>query len=445
MFKNTVPPELKEACLTSNRKDGAGGSTKNSGDSPGPSLFLYDSDGTDSVTNDEEADSTSNSDLESEDNCICFRSGRKRIKISVLGSSTCPKKDVCLICEKEIRTAVFSRHLQTMHSSDMNVSHMMKLEKGHEKKRAIQVIRNKGNYEHNMKVFRKGGHLAVVQRPRNTINLSTSRKMSAYVCCDKCFGFYSKYDVWRHRCPADPDFKSNAVRPIAFTLSRETNTYQMKAFEKKLRKDEISEIILKDGLLRSFIEIELTSKGMQMYSSIANKVRALALFLQSIRNHLNKDSLDYVTLLRTSNLDTMKSVILNLFKYNCESKEAITMERPASLKRLCQAIIQLTCHLEKQFLKKSLFDRAKEAKVLLKLYESELRPMMTNATHIMQKPASGNPEALPQKHDVEAFKSYLQSQLHKLGNKDSNRRQMKEILLAYLILFNKRRQLRFRD
>ena len=414
LFKNCVPLQLEKPCIEG----------RNSASSSEDSDVEY-----------EESDYSSSS----EEDFVPIQRNLGGKGVSILGIAASTKKDICIFCKKEIRTAAFARHLQQMHFAEKEVAEMANLSDTITKKRAIQIIRNKGNYVNNLMVLKDGGHLVLVQRPKKTIHLSSCKDLSAYVSCNKCLGFYSRNDVYRHRCPADPYAADCKVRPIAFFTHTQEASSQMKAFEEKMRKDNIGDIILKDAVLRSFIEDEITAKGMEKYSSIANKARALAVFLLSARKHYNDHNITFVKLLRTCNLDTIKSIIIKDFEYRCETTEAITMDRPASLKKLCQSLIQLTSYIERQYLKKSEFERAKEAKVLLKLYDSDLRPMMTNATHMMKKPASGNPQALPEKQNIAQFKAYLIKQMHSLKNEGSNLRRIKETLLAYIILFNKRR------
>lgn len=59
-------------------------------------------------------------------------------------------------------------------------------------------------------------------------------------------------------------------------------------------------------------------------------------------------------------------------------------------------------------------------------YDSDLRPMMTNATHMMRKPASGNSQALPEKQDIAQFKAYLVKQMQSVKNEGSNLRRINE-------------------
>jgi hypothetical protein len=82
------------------------------------------------------------------------------------------------------------------------------------------VLRNKGNFYHNINVLKmREGDLIVVRRPTKEVSYKD------YVPCQNCLGFFVKAELWRHRsgCVVEGDNESHLVRNCKLILYSSVN------------------------------------------------------------------------------------------------------------------------------------------------------------------------------------------------------------------------------
>ena len=117
------------------------------------------------------------------------------------------KTSWCLFCNEEF--IKLPRHLQTAHKQEAEVEALMKLPKrSKEKDHALALLKNRGNYHHNMEVVKKGsGLFMVTRRPPPGQQISHDD----YVPCPQCFEFLQKQMFKRHvkeGCQKKKEFNS---------------------------------------------------------------------------------------------------------------------------------------------------------------------------------------------------------------------------------------------
>lgn len=348
------------------------------------------------------------------------------------------KKDSCLFCERTFLSTSFMRHMEYQHPSEKEVVELNLLPKRSEKRRKFaQVLRNRGNYLHNLKVVKFGGELIPAQRPKTTKTVTD--QLHLYVVCAACFGLYSKGEMWRHACPAS---QKRPCRKIEMSdLSNDKMSKEVKIFFNRLKLDAIGMIARKDHLIWKFISKKVLHKGMNNFRVISEQVRILCYFLAEARRDFGS-SLTFTELLQPQNLEAMKNIVLRMFQYefkeNIETR-CLSVSRPSSLKRLGQALKRLTNVLYFEHLKRSSYTSAKEIKTLLRLFDQEMEPLMANAQKALASSESGRPQPLPSSDHMQQLKTHLRNTIKNTEKCDSNLRHLKETVLAYLILFNKRR------
>ena len=107
------------------------------------------------------------------------------------------KKMSCHFCGK--LNSKMSRHLQTYHSDELEVSRVLCFPKGSKmKKNAWALLSAKGNYLHNIKVEERGtGEIIPKYRPKDYAD-----KMR-YAPCEFCKAYCVVSDLWKHHrsCP----------------------------------------------------------------------------------------------------------------------------------------------------------------------------------------------------------------------------------------------------
>ena len=107
------------------------------------------------------------------------------------------RKNFCLYFEKGYFK--IARHLEDMHSSEIDVARALAAPKGRCRQTLAQ-LRNKGNLNHNFECRGKGkGILVPKYRPRNGVE----KNYQNYSTCTKCLGMYGRCLLWKHRknCP----------------------------------------------------------------------------------------------------------------------------------------------------------------------------------------------------------------------------------------------------
>nr|XP_055059767.1 uncharacterized protein LOC129443291 isoform X2 [Misgurnus anguillicaudatus] len=166
------------------------------------------------------------------------------------------KKNYCYVCKKP--QSKIARHLKKHQSSEPEIAAAYLLPKhSKDRKRLLEKLRNKGNYEHNQKVMaNKSGPLKVRRRPvRSEIKLSAK----TYVHCIYCKGLFVRKDLWRHtrRCPSKSSSESKATgRAKVLVLADITESTFSQAISPevwkilaKMKNDDVSSVVRNDFLI----------------------------------------------------------------------------------------------------------------------------------------------------------------------------------------------------
>ena len=287
-------------------------------------------------------------------------------------------------------------------------------------------------------MLRNGGTLVVVQRPPKAVDIT--EKLHLYVSCKDCLGFYARAEMWRHSCPAVP--KENAPRrKIELETIFVHHSKELSLFFSRLKRDSVANIAKSDPNLMKMISCLVLNKGMSKFRTISEKIRILCSFLQHTRNMVNQ-SLTFSDLMTPEKFDLVKESLIDMFRYNVSGTQTtteVTMDRPSSLKRLGQSLTFLCKVVQMDACKKRNYDLAKEVKVFSQMCDHEILPLMANAHSVMKCSQSGKPQDLPQKEDMLKLKTFMTEILEKTNRNAENMRFLKEVTLAYLIMYNKRR------
>lgn len=118
---------------------------------------------------------------------VTIRTSRKKE-----GRRAWDKAHYCLYCKKS--NLKMARHLQRMHSDETDVAHSFSFPLGSKtRKTLLESIRNKGDWQHNLKVSEEGtGELVTWKRP------SKKAPVSDYLPCQHCYAMFKRTELWRH-------------------------------------------------------------------------------------------------------------------------------------------------------------------------------------------------------------------------------------------------------
>ena len=119
------------------------------------------------------------------------------MKVEISGSSlsTNDKGNVphfCVFCEKP--QARLKRHLLAKHKDEKTLIPLLNAGKDRVKQE-LTKLRHAGDHAHNVKVLQSGNGNMVVKRRKRKQTSSND-----FVPCSKCFGWFSKSDLWRNKC-----------------------------------------------------------------------------------------------------------------------------------------------------------------------------------------------------------------------------------------------------
>ena len=116
------------------------------------------------------------------------------------------KGQYCPFCLKPQKR--LPHHLQTpKHRDEPQVQKWLATEDKKDKDRQLTLMRNYGNYFHNISVLKRGvGELIVVYRPAGKSHPSD------YVSCPTCYGFITKTELWKHKCSQIVDDESSVKK-----------------------------------------------------------------------------------------------------------------------------------------------------------------------------------------------------------------------------------------
>ena len=343
------------------------------------------------------------------------------------------KKDSCLYCKSMIGSTNLMKHLLRRHQSEEDVVQLMTLPcLSLARKKHMQILRNRGNFEHNVIVLKQGGGLLVCNRPSNRKDISEN--IDSYCACSNCFGFYSKREISKHQCPSKRSARPERILPSGLGFSNERPVQQ---FFDRLIDDKVKRVAMTDPTIVEFVKQQLDLKGFAAFSTIANKVRLLSEVLSNYRSKLCNETASVEDLLRPEGMVGLQETVKDMFNYQLEGQ--ISMERPSALMRLTQTLSQIIGVLKVDALRKVDWSQVKIWNAAPSLLEFYLTPLARNAHKMLKSHACGVPQDLPDVSTIQTFSKYLDSFISQTERTRANHSKIAKAVLARLLLFNKRR------
>ena len=160
------------------------------------------------------------------------------------------KKHFCRYCD--LATEQIIRHIEARHSREPEVQRLVNATKGSkERAKLTTLMKNRGNFEHNVAVLRrKQGVLIVVRSPVQEVSATH------YYPCTKCCGFFSRLDLWRHRCVAQEKVTLRECKALLATaLNKESPI--LNNILGRMKNDEVTELVKTDPLILRFMNMQL--------------------------------------------------------------------------------------------------------------------------------------------------------------------------------------------
>ncbi|KAL6472038.1 hypothetical protein MHYP_G00206880 [Metynnis hypsauchen] len=356
------------------------------------------------------------------------------------------KKNYCYICGKP--QSKFSRHLKT-HMNDIEVSEALSFPKySKERKRLLEKIRNKGNYQHNSEVLQKGiGLLKLKRRPNRTCD------SKQFVHCLYCKGMFVRKDLWRHvrRCSAKPgglNKQQGRTKVLGLAaLAESTLSQQISQGVWKLlsamKQDEIASVVRNDFCILQLAQSFFNKHGNDptKYEYIRQKLREIGRFLMILRSDSSIYSIEET--IKPANFSKVIQAVKKVSGYdeekNCYQTPSLALKLGHTLQKVCEIIHCRALMAEDEELIKS-------TETFKKLYTTKWSEMISHtALNTLNEAKFNKPSTLPFTHDVQLLHKHLEttadaaSENLKKAPSPQSYAKLAKTTLARIIVFNRRR------
>ncbi|XP_067284389.1 uncharacterized protein [Pseudorasbora parva] len=353
-------------------------------------------------------------------------------------------KNYCYVCKKP--QAKISRHFKNHQDSETEIATAFSLPKhSQERRRLLEKLRNRGNYEHNQEVMEsKSGQLKVRRRPgRSEIELSAK----THVHCVYCKGLYVRKELWRHtqRCPSnmlsksEPPGKGNVLilADIAESTFSQALSPEMWKILGNMKDDDISSVVRNDFIILQLSQCLYNKHGNDptKYEYIRQKVREMGRLLLSLRK--NNSIFSFEDAVKPNNFNKVVEAVKDVAGYNEESHSyktpSLVQKLGRSLDKIGDIILCRAISIEDDGMTKA-------AERFKRLCSNEWAEHVTEG-----KSKSNKPLTIPFAHDVQLLhqnlERYSADAFESLKYQESSQTyaNLAKVTLVQVIICNRRR------
>ncbi|KAL5005605.1 hypothetical protein ScPMuIL_016763 [Solemya velum] len=358
------------------------------------------------------------------------------------------KKNVCVYCNKLY--AKLPRHLEQKHREELEVASALSFPKNSEnRKLKWQELRNRGNFSHNRQVLSdNSGIIIPSKRPSKYSDVT----VADFLPCPSCFAFLRKKDLWRHdqvckqKCDPKKASENTAGRrhqisgATLLPLASDVNTQFKTSILNNLTNDLVSLAIRNDCTILKYGARLFTkfSSNPHQYSYVRQKLRELGRFLLKMRE-INKQVTSLSECCNPQLFNQVIEAVKLASNFDDESSSydvpSLALKLGHSLKK-CATIIKSTAIIDGNNVKKQ------EASDFLQLCSSEWHTSVScQALQTLTNRKLNKPKRLPLAADIKKLNLFLEEKSDELQASLSPNtwREFAELLLAQIVLFNRRR------
>ena len=358
------------------------------------------------------------------------------------------KQHYCVFCDKAV--SKMPRHMIQVHSDEISVKEVTAFSpKSKIRKKLWQSLMNKGDYAHNMEVLKSGDGFLIPKR--RTENMESS----AFIPCERCLVLISKHDMWRHakNCPMRDEVsvgdkakrkRHHVASSMLLPSSDQATTDLKEQILSTLAQDEISLIIRNDPLIVSFAMRLFIKHGnsRHQHQYIRSKLRELGrLLLEARRIQPSIVTLsDCIDPARF--MDVVKAVQVAA-GYGTSSR---CYDAPSLALKLGHSLHKCAAILKSEALQQDNDTLKRKSTDFIELYQNDWSTYISsNALATLEQRKWNKPKRLPLAEDLKTVNVHLKSLAEKRCKSltecpdPSNWKQLAEVTLAQIILFNRRR------
>ncbi|KAM7393552.1 hypothetical protein PAMP_020415 [Pampus punctatissimus] len=377
--------------------------------------------------------------------------GDKRQKVTVNisqknGKRTWQKPQYCVYCGKS--NLKIARHLQRKHEDEADVAHAFSFPVGSkERKVLLETLRNKGNWQHNLKVLEEGnGEIVTWKRP------SEKTPVNDYLPCQHCYAMFKRTELWRHEkaCRAKKGDTKRGKRGRIQKASSQLipimkSSDGIQNLIHTMLQDKVTSQIRSDTMICKYGDTLFARKGREQsqHRYIAQKMRELGRFVLAAKE-IDKSVKGLKDLCDPTKFNLTIKAARRVSNYSTStteySKPSTAVKIGFSLKGATEAWIG-HCLMTSDVLGE------KKAKKFKELLESSWSSYVsTNAHSTMEQRRWNKEDCVPLTEDVITLQNYLRkiedeskAELKKSVSTTAYKR-LCESLLAQIIVFNKKRE-----
>lgn len=359
------------------------------------------------------------------------------------------KKQFCPYCEKSF--SKLPRHLQQQHHDEMQVQLAFSFPKNSDgRKKALLLLRNLGNSQHNRSVLRESkGTIVPCKRTHR------GKPVTEYVICKLCLGTYVKAELWKHmaRCSMKfPEKQKSGGRHLRCgsllmtPAMKEVSSGLRENVLAKMNDDRIAAVAKNDPLVVKFGETLYEKHGHHdhLHGFISNKLREVARFLLSVREQTEGS-----TCLEDCIKPSMFQVVVKAVKVTAGYDEkthkfsvpSLALKLTQTLRR-CAEILETDAIVDDNSVKQK--DAANFSELCKKQFSSKIT---THALSTLSERKYNRPQLVPIAADVQKLLNFLDQKaklcLEELKSdaedKTSTWMQLCSTLAVTLVVFNRKR------
>jgi hypothetical protein len=242
------------------------------------------------------------------------------------------KKQACFFCGSLV--SKICRHLEEVHRKEPEIIEFAEMTKQSTKKmHKITLLRNRGNYKHNMFVINSGrGGLITVKRP------TTKMSYHHFQPCPSCFGFYHKHDLWRHfrscdfRCSKTLEDNEDMLAESRVLLIKDNiRDGRFSKLMSKMGSDGVFEIMSDDAMIRTFGIYLLEKHTDDHHDYIWQRLQQLSHFVLHLQRASENESLSLTDLVNPESFDLIIASVQTLYSNSRQLKLGASLRKVASL------------------------------------------------------------------------------------------------------------------
>nr|XP_043869657.1 uncharacterized protein LOC122759139 isoform X1 [Solea senegalensis]XP_043891037.1 uncharacterized protein LOC122775268 isoform X2 [Solea senegalensis] len=375
----------------------------------------------------------------------------KRPQITVKTSKTkngrraWDKAHYCVYCEKA--NMKIARHLERKHSEETDVAHAFSFPARSKQRRILlESLRNKGNWQHNVKVLQDGqGEIVTWKQPHK------GASPKDFLPCQNCFAMFKRTELWRHRktCRNRKEETVQGKRRVQKASSQlipiKDSSQEIQNIIHSMMQDHVTSHIRTDKMICTYGNALFAKKGREQsqHRYIAQKMRELGRFVLAAKE-IDKCVSGLKDLCDPTKFHLAIKAARSVSDYNTEKSEygkpSTAVKIGFSLKGATETWIG-HCLMSGDVLTEK---KAKKFKELLDTSWSSY--VSANAHSTMEQRRWNKEDCIPLTEDIVCLQNHLRK-LEDEAKAELGRhvtttayKTLSECLLAQIIVFNKKRE-----